>query len=437
MYSEDDPLYDKKLVPPPLHGWQIPPFEDITSDVVVLTGSAGSGKSHVAAHKANTYCIRYPSAFSLVVRKTRQSITSSTALLLDNDVVPDWKKAGYPHGGHEKSKSRFVYPNGSYLVYAGMGDDKERENIRSIGSKGGVGFIWIEEGNQLTEDDFNELSARVRDSAAPWRQIMITTNPDAESHWIKKRLIDGGEATVYLATAYDNPSVDDTYRGRLENLSGVLYYRLARGEWVSAEGVVFDNYNSTVSLINRFELPSEWRRIVSIDFGYSNPLSVQWWAFDEKGRAYMYREIYKTKFLIAEAAEVIKAYSKDENIETYVTDHDAGDRATLRDKGIRTILARKDVKRGLQLGNQRFKVDSDGLPRTFLFKDALVEEDKALKKSYLPICFAEELGLYVWDSEGKKSDARKDQPVKKNDHGCDTYRMMIMYVDGKAYIKVM
>jgi glutaryl-CoA dehydrogenase len=50
----------------------------------------------------------------------------------------------------------------------------------------------MEEANRFTEDDFNEILARLRGTAAPWRQVMLTTNPGAPTHWIKRRLIDQG-----------------------------------------------------------------------------------------------------------------------------------------------------------------------------------------------------------------------------------------------------
>jgi hypothetical protein len=68
----------------------------------------------------------------------------------------------------------------------------------------------------------------------------LTTNPDAPTHWIYRRLIAGGEAHVYYSAATDNPHNPADYMGTLASLTGVEGDRLARGQWVQATGVVFD-----------------------------------------------------------------------------------------------------------------------------------------------------------------------------------------------------
>ncbi len=45
-------------------------------------------------------------------------------------------------------------------------------------------------------------------------------------------------------------------------------------------------------VIKPFEIPKEWKRYRSFDFGYSRPFSVGWRAVDFDGRAYRYRELY-------------------------------------------------------------------------------------------------------------------------------------------------
>ena len=81
--------------------------------------------------------------------------------------------------------------NATFQTYGGMKDDNQREQIRSIGLRGGVDICWMEEAVKFTEDDYNEVLARMRGKAAPWRQILLSTNPDAPTHWIHKRLIQG------------------------------------------------------------------------------------------------------------------------------------------------------------------------------------------------------------------------------------------------------
>jgi hypothetical protein len=94
--------------------WQIAPWRD-QSPVLLLTGSAGGGKSRLAAEKLHGFCLRYPGAMALAMRKIRQSMTNSTVLFIERSVI-----GRDPRVNHYPSKLRFEYDNGSILAYGGM-----------------------------------------------------------------------------------------------------------------------------------------------------------------------------------------------------------------------------------------------------------------------------------------------------------------------------
>lgn len=214
--------------------WQIAPWRD-QSPVVLLTGSAGGGKSRLAAEKLHGYCLRYPGATALLLRKVKVSMTSGAVLMMERKIIgADRNVAHYP------SKSRFEYANGSMLLYAGLEDEKQRERLKSIGQDGAVDIAWMEEATEFEESDYNTLIARMRGKAASWRQRILTCNPDAPTHWIKRRLIDGGEARVYYSGRQDNPHNPDDYDEQMHLLTGTEDLRLNKGQWVQATGIVYD-----------------------------------------------------------------------------------------------------------------------------------------------------------------------------------------------------
>lgn len=217
-------------------GWQVAPWRD-RSRVLLLTGSAGGGKSRVAAEKLHAYCQRYPGAFALVVRKTRVSMTKGVVLFLKRTVIGD-----DPRVSHVKTEDMFYYRNGSILAYMGLEDEDQRERLKSIGPRGGVDIVWGEEATELEEADHNALLGRLRGSAAPWRQILYTCNPDAPTHWIKRRLIDLHEARVYYSRAADNRHNPADYLATLSSMTGIDALRLRDGVWAQAEGLVFDTW---------------------------------------------------------------------------------------------------------------------------------------------------------------------------------------------------
>jgi phage terminase large subunit len=68
-------------------------------------------------------------------------------------------------------------------------------------------------------------------------------------------------------------------------------------------------------------------------------------------------------------------------------------------------------------------------------RGALVDEDQALREAKKPTCTEEEIVAYSWQKEadGKPN---KEQPVKENDHGVDTTRYAVMYVDDGPAVQV-
>lgn len=216
--------------------WQVAPWRD-RANTLLLTGSAGGGKSRLATEKVHGYCLRYPGVTALILRKVRVTLANSVLLLLEKEVIGNTGVAR-----HIPSKSRLEYVNGSMIAYAGLEDAAQRERVRSIGQNG-VGIALMEEATEFEEDDYEAVIARMRDPTAPWRQIILNCNPDHPLHWIKVRLIDGGEASVHYSSAADNIYNAPDYVARLSALTGVEGLRLSRGLWVKAEGVIFDTYD--------------------------------------------------------------------------------------------------------------------------------------------------------------------------------------------------
>jgi len=219
--------------------WQVAPWRD-KSPLLLLTGSAGGGKSHLAMEKINGYCLKYPGAFALLIRKVKDSMTSGTSLFFEDEVALDQTQSFLTGARHFPSKSRFEYGNGSIVAYIGLENSKHLQRLRSIGRRGGVDIAFMEEATEFTEADFNAVLARMRGRAADWRQIILACNPDSPLHWINTRLILNGEANVYYSGAADNKYNPADYLDTLAMLTGVDRQRLAVGLWVKAEGLIYE-----------------------------------------------------------------------------------------------------------------------------------------------------------------------------------------------------
>ena len=411
--------------------WQVKPWCD-TSPVCVISSGAGTGKSWLYLWKISAYCMRYPGALALVVRKYGNS--------LRNSVIP-WLEQIVPPGTvHEVSNSRFVFPRSkcgkqSRIVYGGMKDANQREKIRSIvGTTSGVDIALMEEASSFVWEDKEEIEGRMRGKAAPWQQIGIITNPGPTSHWINQKLIlpaQGGQlkgVSVYRPTCEQNPTLGAAYMERLNGLTGVRLKRMRHGLWCNAEGTVYeDSWDADKHIVEPFAIPPEWPRYRSIDLGFVNPRVCLWIAEDPDGVGYVYRQIYRTKQRGIEFAKDINRFSNREKFESSICDHDSNQRADLAAEGIQTIPARKDVSMGIQAVEARLLGAGNG-PRLFFFRGSLVGVDEELKESFKPTCTEEEFEVYEW-SRDKNGNICKEEPKKENDHGMDAIRYYVMHRD--------
>lgn len=409
--------------------WQVAPWRD-KSRVLLLTGSAGGGKSRLAAEKIHGFCLKYPGATWLMLRKAREWTARSIVAFYKQTVVGD-----NPHVTFNKSEGAFYYDNGSVVYSGGMLNDDQREAVRSIGGAGGLDGLWYEEANAFTRQDFEEGLGRLRHTAADWRQVLLTTNPDTPTQWIYTDLILGGQATVYYSGARDNPHNAADYIDSLERMTGFLRDRLVLGRWVQAEGAVYPDFDPALHVIDPFPVPADWRRIRAIDFGFTNPFTCQWWAIDGDGRMYLYRELYTTRRLVEDMGREIVRLSTGERVEATVADHDAEDRATLERYGVRTIAADKAVSPGIQNVAKRLQKQGDGKPRLFIMRGALVGPDEALEAVKKPLCLADEFPGYAWP-KGTDGKPLKEQPVKDNDHGMDAMRYAVQQLDAQRGVLI-
>jgi PBSX family phage terminase large subunit len=407
---------------------------------VLMSGPAGTGKSRACLEKLHLLMLVNPGARGLILRKTQVSLGSTALNTWRKHVVPEALTAGilWFYGGSSEEPAQYRYANGSSVAIGGM------DNPTKIMSSE-YDVIYIQEAIELTVTDWENATTRLRNGVISFQQLIADTNPDTPHHWLKARC-DAGTTLLMESRHEDNPLLFDdqgrmtevgaAYMSKLDALTGVRFYRLRKGLWVAAEGIVYEEWDARAHLVDWFRPPDDWPRFWSVDFGYTNPFVCQWWAEDPDGRLYLYREIYRTKRLVEDhARDILKLVTdaKGNWIEprptAIICDHDAEDRATLRKHlGLATIPAKKDVSPGIQAVQSRLKRAGDGRPRLFLMRDAVVERDQELVDAGRPACTAEEVVSYVWDitpAMVRAGKAPKEQPRKEDDHGMDAARYVV------------
>ena len=72
--------------------------------------------------------------------------------------------------------------------------------------------------------------------------------------------------TRLLSRHVDNPSLTKAYLKNLERLSGARYERLFKGRWVSEEGLVYDEWDPAIHMIEAEDVPDLKWHFGSVDW---------------------------------------------------------------------------------------------------------------------------------------------------------------------------
>jgi PBSX family phage terminase large subunit len=421
------------------------------ADMVLVSGAAGSGKSVPAMMKLHLACLQVKRIRCLVVRKTLTSLTASTLVSFREKVAGEAIAAGIVrwYGGSASEPAAYRYPaTGSVIVVGGLD-----QPTRLMSTEYDLAFL--DEAVEATAEDVDTIHIRLRNGRLPYQQLLMATNPGAPSHHLKRRADSGGCALLY-SRHEDNPLLwqagewterGRTYLARLDSLTGARYQRLRWGRWSSAEGIIYEDFEPAVHVVDRFDPPPSWTRMWGVDFGHTHPFVWQDWAVDPDGRMFLHREQYLTGRLVEDhARDILRHVTEpgpgggrvwtEPRPRSVVCDHDAEGRATLdRHLGMSTTAATKNVLDGIEAVQARLRPAGDGRPRLFLMRDARQHPaDPVLVDAARPTCTADEWAGYIWDTGGGKR--VKEAPVKDADDGLDTVRYVTFELDRAARPRV-
>lgn len=447
-------MYEFKFLTHQLRG-----MESIKNEVI-LSGAYGSGKSAWLCAKIVFLLTRYPKNRGFLCRKTLQALKSTTLkTLLDGDGDMPPLLPSHLIKNHNKQDRLITLINGSELYYGNMDIDF----IKSMN----LGFAAVDELTELTEDEWNALGGRLRLSGVPIHQLLGSTNPSTQNHWLYNRAMvnqpkdEFGNVTIdfFTSSTLDNHYLPKSYVQNLKRiLFGSYYERYVLGKWVGAGTNVYDNFEPKIHLIKNFDPPKHWKRYRAVDFGYRAPFFCGWFVkvgddakeyneILEPGDIILYRELYYTERTTTINAKQVTKFSvypdgSSEKFITTVCDWDAGDRADLEAEGIRTIQANKDITIGIQKVRERLGNNDPtrGLvvrSSFYIFEQTLTEYDPKIQldldtgsKNNNPTRAADEFMVYGWKPNQKGK--IKEEPEDINNHAMDPIRYFICYMDGTA-----
>lgn len=125
------------------------------ANIIFLYGGRDSGKTYFIAQQMVRLCLKLNYFKCILVKKTANSI-EETQFEEIKKVISKWGLSQF--FTFRKNPLRIDCVNGNRFIAKGLDDP---ENVKGISEPS---HVWYEEGNQLTEDDFNTVSTTLRSS---------------------------------------------------------------------------------------------------------------------------------------------------------------------------------------------------------------------------------------------------------------------------------
>ena len=326
------------------------------------------------------------------------------------DALPEVERVGV-RCEERRSENSFTLRWGGrsnrFLLFGGQ-DEGSAALIQGVTLAG----LLLDEAALMPRSFVEQACARC---SVPGSNLWFNCNPEGPEHWFYREWILKAEErrALYLHfTMEDNPGLDEAVRERYQRLySGIFYRRFVLGEWVTAEGRVYDFFDRRRDAApvppGRMEA---WR--VSVDYGTVNPTSMGLWG-RRNGVWYRVKEFYydsrregrqKTD---AEYVRDLRALCGGKRVERVIVDPSAASfLAALRQAGFPVKAADNRVLDGIRV------------------TAGMLREGKIILCEPCEDCLRE-MGLYCWESG-------KEVPRKENDHAMDDLRYFAMDLQGET-----
>lgn len=308
--------------------------------------------------------------------------------------------------------------------------DKRSENLLTISKDGKSNTFYIFGGKDESSQDLIQgvtLAGVLLDEVALMPRSFVeqalarcsiegarfwfNCNPDNPNHWFYREWVLKAPEKHALRLKFlmdDNLSLSDKVKQRYYSLyQGTFYRRFILGEWVIAEGLVYQDYNDHIKDKlwdgNPDEIVGTW--YISMDYGTINPCSMGLWCVTDNEAIRVDEYYYNSRKegyqrTDEEHYAELDKLAGDRYIERVIIDPSAASfKATIKRHGKFFVKsAKNDVINGIRTTSQ-------------MLSNGRIKIGVKCKASQ------EEFGMYRWDEK-----AEVDKVVKENDHAMDDIR---------------
>ncbi|MFI6168829.1 PBSX family phage terminase large subunit [Nocardia sp. NPDC051052] len=288
-----------------------------------------------------------------------------------------------------------------------------------------VAGAYVDEITVIEQGFFKQLLGRM---SLDDSRLFGTTNPDSPYHWLKQDFLNRittGELPdwrTWRFTLDDNPALSQTKKDQYKReYTGLWFRRFVQGEWVAAEGAVYDMWEPDRHVVAWDQLPQMAEILaLGIDYGTTNPTSAILLGVGVDSRLYLIDEFRHeaasdaARLTDQQLSQRLRTWLPRQHLpgtntiatpEAIIVDPAAASfRVQLLEDDITSHPANNEVLYGIRLLS------------SLLGADLLRVSDRCTG-------FIGEVTGYAWDSSATEQGV--DAPIKVNDHSLDAARYAI------------
>lgn len=445
-----------------------------TAKEVGVVGGFASGKSYWLVMDTILNLVNFPGNEVLYGRLTLDEIRR-TFFHIFNEICPPELVIS-----HNKNEQKLVLKTSgepSVLWYLGLDDAKNAHHkLKSMN----LGYAAIDQLEEISESVYLAIKGRLRNKKGS-RKLAFNCNPEGHN-WLWKRFIknksenETNDIEIFEMNAWDenapiptkeevtrkagilnketqdlvindfpkyrqytdNPYLPMDYLIDMLNWPEQAKRRYVFGKWDAFEGLIYTQFDEKAHIIPPFDTSGkEFVRVISMDYGKQNPMSIHFWDIDRNGTVYCSNEIYQSQLEIPVAKIMIRAMNRDKEVHTWIADGSIWDQRIEGQQSVGDLFkddsdtsgwsinwssadkGQGSVEAGIEIVRQYLQNDqyTDNKAKLYFMRDRcphLIEE--ILDYRY------KELAQSVNVSRAKNM---PEQPRKFNDHAMDDMRYAI------------
>lgn len=381
---------------------QITAFTQSTSRMNIAEGAVSSGKSHIFMYRFLEELRTGPPGAYLLGGKSETTVIRNVLKPMDHEL------GGIIRYNHSRREFR-LFDKEIYVV--GANDERAEGKIRGLTLAGAL----LDEATLLPQSFFKMTLSRLR---VPGAKLFATTNPDSKFHWLKTDFLDKfaddpEQLSSFQFKLDDNPYLTDAYKISLKKeYAGLWYRRFIEGEWVQAEGAVYDFFDTALHCVDRPPTYAKYY-VLGIDYGTTNPFAAVLVGFNDDHHPALWVE---------------KEYYWDSKVTGYQktdAEYAAELRRVFGNYPVRLVYLDPSAQSfEIELKRQKWPVKQakneviDGIRSVATF---VSQGDLVICKECTNLI--KEFESYVWDDKSIR--LGEDKPVKSRDHALDALRYAI------------